>query len=181
MLAFLSLDCGNCGSPDVTTFCGSCANVPYCSVSCLKSDWEKRHCEEHHQGKTCPTAYSVEAEDYERCEDVDMKENEETGGENLEVYGLVPEARTSEIGRHAHRRRRTRRKRGRTRRPKKWVQKVHLHEGSFTAQAKRAGYKSTRAFMYHVLAHPKQYSTTTVRRANLMRTFLKLPRRHGPR
>ena len=45
-----------------------------------------------------------------------------------------------------------------------------LKEGAFTAQAKRAG-MTVKQFTKAVLANPKKYSTTTVRRANFAKNF----------
>lgn len=47
-----------------------------------------------------------------------------------------------------------------------------LKRGAFTEQAKRHG-MSVAAFARHVLAHPDQFSDTTVRRARLAKTFRK--------
>jgi hypothetical protein len=56
---------------------------------------------------------------------------------------------------------------------KKWIQKAELKEGSFTAQAKKAG-MDVQAFANKVLANPENYSTTTVKRANLAKNFKKM-------
>lgn len=58
--------------------------------------------------------------------------------------------------------------------PKKWMQKVAstMKKGSFTAQAKKAG-MSTAAFSKKVLANKEKFSSTTVKRASLARTFAK--------
>lgn len=54
----------------------------------------------------------------------------------------------------------------------KWVQKIHLHEGAFTAQAKRHG-MSTSAFMHYVLSHSDHFSSTTYHRALFMKNAKK--------
>ena len=45
-----------------------------------------------------------------------------------------------------------------------------LKEGAFTAQAKRAG-MTVKQFTKTVLANPKKYTLTTVRRANFAKNF----------
>lgn len=54
----------------------------------------------------------------------------------------------------------------------KWIQKIHLHEGAFTAQAKRHG-MSTTAFMHYVLSHADHFSSTTYHRALFMKNAKK--------
>lgn len=52
---------------------------------------------------------------------------------------------------------------------------IHIkksHEGEFTAKAKRAGV-SVQQYAARVLAHPKQYPTSTVKQANFARNATK--------
>ena len=51
-----------------------------------------------------------------------------------------------------------------------WIQKMHMKKGAFTREAKRAG-MSVKAYAKRVLANKKMFSTRTVRRATLARTF----------
>ena len=55
----------------------------------------------------------------------------------------------------------------------KWIQKAISKPGSFTAQAKRAG-MSTSAFRDKVLSSKKNFSSTTVKRAQLAKTLSKM-------
>jgi hypothetical protein len=55
----------------------------------------------------------------------------------------------------------------------KWIQKVIKNPGSFTKQAQSAG-MSTAGFKNKVLGNKEDYSTTTVRRANLANTLSKM-------
>ena len=55
----------------------------------------------------------------------------------------------------------------------KWIQGAIKKPGSFTAQAKRAG-MSVSAFRNKVLANKGDFSSTTVRRANLAKTLSKM-------
>lgn len=55
----------------------------------------------------------------------------------------------------------------------KWIQKAIKNPGSFTKQAQSAG-MSTAGFKNKVLANKGDYSTTTVRRANLANTLSKM-------
>jgi hypothetical protein len=56
----------------------------------------------------------------------------------------------------------------------KWIQKaVSKNPGSFTAQAKKAG-MTTSAFREKVLSNKKDFSGTTVKRANLAKTLSKM-------
>jgi hypothetical protein len=59
---------------------------------------------------------------------------------------------------------------------KKWIQKAIRKPGAFRKQAKRAG-KSTKQFATDVLRKPSRYPTTTVRRARLALTLIKLSKR----
>lgn len=61
---------------------------------------------------------------------------------------------------------------------KKWIQKMDIKEGAFTAQAKRAG-MGVQAYARKVLANPGRYSDTTVKRANLAKTFSKMSKKKG--
>jgi hypothetical protein len=67
----------------------------------------------------------------------------------------------------------------------KWMQEVKKGMeqrgtvGAFTKQAKRAG-AGVQEFARHVLANKDEYSTKTVKRANLARTFSKFAR-HSPK
>ena len=53
---------------------------------------------------------------------------------------------------------------------------IPIKEGAFRAQAQRAGF-STAAFARRVLANKEQFSGTTVRRAVLAQTLMRLGRR----
>jgi hypothetical protein len=55
----------------------------------------------------------------------------------------------------------------------KWIQKAIKHPGSFTKQAQSAG-MSVAGFRNKVLANKSNYSSTTVRRANLAKTLSKM-------
>jgi len=54
-----------------------------------------------------------------------------------------------------------------------WIKGAIKKPGSFTAQAKRVG-MSTSAFRNKVLSNKSDFSTTTVRRANLAKTLSKM-------
>jgi hypothetical protein len=58
-------------------------------------------------------------------------------------------------------------------RSKKWIQQAIRKPGAFRQQAKRAG-KSTLEFAREVLRNPQRYGKTTVRRARLAITLMKL-------
>lgn len=60
----------------------------------------------------------------------------------------------------------------------KWIQKAIKNPGSFTKQAQSAG-MSTAGFKNKVLANKGDYSTTTVRRANLANTLSKMRKGQG--
>ena len=60
----------------------------------------------------------------------------------------------------------------------KWIQGAHLKEGSFTAQAKKAG-MSVQEFANHVLANKDDFDSKTVRRAQLAKTFKKMATAEG--
>jgi hypothetical protein len=53
---------------------------------------------------------------------------------------------------------------------KNWIADMHMKEGAFTAQAKKAG-KSVPAFEAQVLKPGSKASATTKRRANLAKTL----------
>ena len=55
----------------------------------------------------------------------------------------------------------------------KWIQKMHMKGGAFTKQAKAAG-EGVQEFAGTVKANPRDYSTTTRRRAALARTLSKM-------
>lgn len=55
---------------------------------------------------------------------------------------------------------------------KKWIQGMHMKEGSFTTQAKKAG-MGVQEFATHVLANKGKFSGTTVKRAVLAKRFKK--------
>jgi hypothetical protein len=54
-----------------------------------------------------------------------------------------------------------------------WIKDAIKKPGSFTAQAKRAG-MSTAAFRNKVLANKENFSSTTVKRAQLAKTLSKM-------
>lgn len=54
----------------------------------------------------------------------------------------------------------------------KWIQKIHMKKGAFTAKAKRRG-MTPAEYQSEVLAHPDRYDTRTVRQANLRKTLVK--------
>ena len=60
----------------------------------------------------------------------------------------------------------------------KWIQNAIRKPGSFTAQAKRAG-MSVSAFRNKVLANKGDFSSTTVRRANLAKTLSRMHKGMG--
>lgn len=60
----------------------------------------------------------------------------------------------------------------------KWIQSAIKNPGSFTKQAQSAG-MSVPAFKNKVLANKEDYSTTTVRRANLANTLSKMRKGQG--
>lgn len=53
---------------------------------------------------------------------------------------------------------------------KYWMQDLDLNEGAFTRKAKRHN-MTVAEFRRHVLANKDDFDTTTVRQANLARTF----------
>ncbi len=57
--------------------------------------------------------------------------------------------------------------------PKKWIQNAKLKKGAFTKQAKAAG-KSVQGFSSYVLHHKDKFSSTTIKRASLAKTFKKM-------
>jgi len=57
-----------------------------------------------------------------------------------------------------------------------WIQQAIRNPGAFRRQAQRAG-KSTMEFAREVLRNPQRYSKTTVRRARLAITLMKLAKR----
>jgi hypothetical protein len=59
---------------------------------------------------------------------------------------------------------------------KKWIQDMDMDEGAFTRQAKRAK-KTVAQFREEVLDNPKKYAKTTVKRANLAKTFSKMKKK----
>jgi hypothetical protein len=65
-------------------------------------------------------------------------------------------------------------------RGKKWIQQAIRKPGAFRQQAKRAG-KSTLEFAREVLRNPARYGRTTVRRARLAITLMKLAKRRKQR
>lgn len=54
----------------------------------------------------------------------------------------------------------------------KWIQKMHMKKGAFTAQAERHD-MGVQEFAKHVKANPDDFDTTTLRRANLALRFKK--------
>tara|TARA_Y100000310_G_C20061797_1_gene525328 strand:+ start:286 stop:474 length:189 start_codon:yes stop_codon:yes gene_type:complete len=52
----------------------------------------------------------------------------------------------------------------------KWIQKANLKKGAFTRQAEKAG-MSVQGYANKVTANPSRYSSTTVKRARLAKTF----------
>jgi len=103
-----------------------------------------------------------------RAELGDMLALDSTEDEDGEYIGRRARGKRKK---RTRRRRRKPKKRRRKRKGKRWVGKMKLKKGAFTAQAKRRG-MTAKQFMAKVLANPKQYSKTTVRRARLMKTFL---------
>lgn len=61
-------------------------------------------------------------------------------------------------------------------RKKRWIQGAGLKEGTFTAQAKRAG-MGVQSFAKHVLTHQSKYSATTIKRARLAVTLKKIAKK----
>ena len=59
--------------------------------------------------------------------------------------------------------------------PKKWIQRMDMKEGAFTAKAKRKGITSAQ-LQENVLANPDKYDERTVKQANLRKTLVGL---HG--
>ena len=60
----------------------------------------------------------------------------------------------------------------------KFVQKMHMHEGAFTAKAKSRGMTPAK-FQATVLKNPKNYDTKTVRQANLRKTLVHMKKKKG--
>ena len=56
---------------------------------------------------------------------------------------------------------------------KKFIQKMDMKEGAFTAKAKRKGITSAQ-LQANVLANPDKYDEKTVKQANLRKTLVKL-------
>lgn len=59
---------------------------------------------------------------------------------------------------------------------KNWIQGAVKHPGAFTAKAKAAG-MSTQAYASKVSANPSKYPASTVRQANLAKTFKKMAKK----
>jgi hypothetical protein len=59
---------------------------------------------------------------------------------------------------------------------KKWIQKMDMKEGAFTAKAKKRGITSAQ-FQENVLANPDKYDEKTVKQANLRKTLVKVQKR----
>lgn len=60
----------------------------------------------------------------------------------------------------------------------KFIQKMDLKKGAFTKQAKQHG-MTAQEFASHVLSNKSKFSSTTVRRAVLARTFKKMSKRRS--
>lgn len=60
----------------------------------------------------------------------------------------------------------------------KFVQKMHMHEGAFTAKAKAAGMTPAR-YQAAVLKSPKNYDSKTVKQANLRKTLVHMKKKKG--
>jgi hypothetical protein len=58
----------------------------------------------------------------------------------------------------------------------KWIQKMDLKKGAFTAQAKRAK-KSVSDFAKEVIKNPEKFKSTTRKRAILAKTFRKISKK----
>lgn len=58
----------------------------------------------------------------------------------------------------------------------KFVQKMHMHEGAFTAKAKSAGMTPAR-YQAQVLKNPKNYDSKTVKQANLRKTLVHMKKK----
>lgn len=58
----------------------------------------------------------------------------------------------------------------------KWIQKMDLKKGAFTAQANRAK-KSVSEFADEVTKNPEKFSATTRKRAILAKTFKKISKK----
>jgi hypothetical protein len=56
---------------------------------------------------------------------------------------------------------------------KKFIQKMDMKEGAFTAKAKRKGITSAQ-LQENVLSNPDNYDEKTVKQANLRKTLVKL-------
>ena len=56
---------------------------------------------------------------------------------------------------------------------KKFIQKMDMKEGAFTAKAKRKGITSAQ-LQENVLSNPDEYDEKTVKQANLRKTLVKL-------
>lgn len=54
---------------------------------------------------------------------------------------------------------------------KKWIQKMDMKEGAFTAKAKKRGITSAQ-LQENVLANPEKYDEKTVKQANLRKTLV---------
>lgn len=59
---------------------------------------------------------------------------------------------------------------------KKWIAGMDMNEGAFTRKAKRRG-MSVAEFRSYVLSHKDDFDTSTVRQANLAKTFAKMARK----
>jgi hypothetical protein len=59
---------------------------------------------------------------------------------------------------------------------KKWIQKMDMKEGAFTAKAKKRGITSAQ-LQENVLANPDKYDEKTVKQANLRKTLVKVQKR----
>jgi hypothetical protein len=58
----------------------------------------------------------------------------------------------------------------------KFVQKMHMHEGAFTAKAKSAGMTPAK-YQAAVLKNPKNYDSKTVKQANLRKTLVHMKKK----
>jgi len=61
-------------------------------------------------------------------------------------------------------------------RVKKWIQKINMKRGAFTQQAKRHGMTPSK-FADYVLSHKEKFNATTIRRALLAKTLMRMSRK----
>jgi len=156
---FFGFDCSYCGAM-ASHYCEDCAQVGYCSDECADQHWGEEHWRHHDENE------EVTVEDIKK--NYDLQEIEEDG---THIWTLKPEL----IERRGGRRRGGHR-------PKKWMQGVVKHPGSFKRAAKKR-HMSTAAFASKILHDTKhsRYTMHRFRQAQLYRRFKSAKHHRGRR